>query len=201
MMADSKGNIFMVFNRSGLSEYPGVFYTAKPANTNFFLEDIELQKGLGDFNIYCGNTTNPFIRFEDYTDIMFDPVDSNYFWIMGEYIGQDSKWKSRIGKILIDDLIVSGIEELNETKREKLTNYPNPFNPATTISFNLNERTFVRIIIYDALGRKIEELINTEMEKGNHSYYYSNNGLSAGVYYYQLYTSYFVETKKMVLLK
>jgi len=201
MMADSKGNILMVYNRSGQAEYPGVFYTAKPAITNSFLEDITLQEGLGDFNFYCGNTTNPFIRFEDYTDIMFDPVDSNYIWIMGEYIGSDNKWKSRIGKILIDDIIISGIEELNESKRESLTNYPNPFNPVTTISFNLKESTFARIIIYDALGRKIAELISTVLDKGDHSYQYTNNKLAGGVYYYQLQTSSSVETKKMVLLK
>jgi hypothetical protein len=201
MMADSKGNVFIVYNRSGQSEYPGVFYTAKPAKTNFFLEDIALQEGLGDFNIYCGNTTNPYIRFEDYTDIMFDLVDSNYIWIMGEYIDSDNKWKSRIGKILIDDIIISGIEELNEAKRVSLSNYPNPFNPSTTISFSLPERSFVRIVIYDALGEKIEELINTEMDIGNHSFQYSNKNLAGGVYYYQLQTNSFFETKKMVLLK
>lgn len=201
MMADSKGNVFMVYNRSGQSEYPGVFYTAKLANNNMFLEDIALQEGLGDFNLYCGNTTNPYIRFEDYADIMFDPTDSNFIWIMGEYIGSDNKWKTKVGKLQANELLVSGITDSKQNVKGSLTNYPNPFNPSTTISFFISQRSHVRLIVYDALGRNVEQLINAEMEQGNHSYDYSDHTLAAGVYYYQLITESSVETKKMILLK
>ncbi len=201
MMADSKGNVFIVYNRSGPSEYPGIFYSAKPANTDFFIDDIPLQEGLGDLNIFCGNTANPFIRFEDYTDIMFDPVDSNFLWIMGEYVGSDNKWKTRIGKVETFDLLVSTNEELNQVKRKILTNYPNPFNPGTTVNFTIPEKTFVQLFIYDALGKRVDELINAEMDKGDHSYYYSNDRLAGGVYYYQLITKSFIDTKKMIFLK
>ena len=81
-------------------------------------------------------------------------------------------------------------------------NYPNPFNPSTLIQFTLPEDVNnVSLIIYDALGQKVAELINGSMQAGYHQYQWNAVNLTSGIYVYQLRTEKFVSTKKMMLLK
>ena len=62
-------------------------------------------------------------------------------------------------------------------------NYPNPFNPATTISFNLQQQSYVTLIISDVLGKKIEVLIDRPVSSGLHKVKWEPNRLSSGVYF------------------
>jgi hypothetical protein len=202
IMVDNEDNVFMVYNRTSAAEYPGVFYTAKPNGADIFLDDMLLKAGEGDFNIPCGNTSNPFIRFEDYTDIMFDPVDSTTLWIMGEYIGADNKWKSRVGKISTESTIgISTIGSSIPSEYMLKQNYPNPFNPATRIEFIVPQKGNVNLIIYDIMGREVALLVNSVLESGSYEYNFNAVNIAAGVYFYRLETNEFIETKKMILVK
>ena len=85
-------------------------------------------------------------------------------------------------------------------------NYPNPFNPITTINYDLPQQTHVNIMIYDILGREVVKLISEEISAGYQSITWNARNsfglqVSAGIYFYQIQTSDFVKTKKMVLLK
>ena len=85
-------------------------------------------------------------------------------------------------------------------------NYPNPFNPTTTISFGLKEAGNVRITIFNARGQVVRGLFNGEMPAGTHSLVWNgldNSGrpLASGVYYYRMDTKNYSQTKKSVLLK
>ena len=85
-------------------------------------------------------------------------------------------------------------------------NYPNPFNPNTTIRFDLPKTSDVSITIYNMLGQKIKVFNNMQISAGYHSITWNatndyGNPVSAGMYLYQLKTKEFVKTKKMVLLK
>jgi len=80
-------------------------------------------------------------------------------------------------------------------------NYPNPFNPTTNIKFSVPNRSFVKIIIYDALGRKVDEPVNSELNAGTFKVDCSGGNFSSGVYYYQLTSESYKETKRMVLIK
>jgi hypothetical protein len=80
-------------------------------------------------------------------------------------------------------------------------NYPNPFNPSTTIKFSLPEVTDVSLIIYNALGQKVTELVNGKLEAGKYSYQWDASDIATGMYIYELRTSNFVSVKKMILLK
>ena len=84
--------------------------------------------------------------------------------------------------------------------------YPNPFNPSTTLRYDLPEQATVNIIIYDMLGRQVRTLVNTTQEAGFKSVIWNatndfGNPVSAGVYLYQIQAGEFVQTRKMVLLK
>ena len=85
-------------------------------------------------------------------------------------------------------------------------NYPNPFNPTTTLRYNLPENTFVNITIYDMMGRVVKTLINSNQKAGFKSVMWNatnNTGsaLSAGLYIYTIQAGGFRQSKKMVLLK
>ena len=80
-------------------------------------------------------------------------------------------------------------------------NYPNPFNPDTKINYQLPVNSKVVIKIFNVLGQEIETLVNKFQNEGFHSILYTNHSmLPCGVYFYQLQTENYIETKKMVLL-
>jgi hypothetical protein len=87
-------------------------------------------------------------------------------------------------------------------------NFPNPFNPMTTINYSIKARGHVSLKIYDALGRLVKTLVNEEQppKPGGYTATWggSNNAgnpVSSGVYFYRLKTKGFMQTKKMVLIK
>jgi VCBS repeat-containing protein len=80
-------------------------------------------------------------------------------------------------------------------------NYPNPFNPTTTIAFGLPEADAVRIEVYDMQGRLARILVNRTMEPGHHHVQVDLSGLSSGVYVYRLTTNTIVKTRTLQLLK
>ena len=85
-------------------------------------------------------------------------------------------------------------------------NYPNPFNPSTQIQFSIPISENVRLIIYDILGNKVKEIINSDLTAGQYKYEWfgeNNEGskVGAGMYFYRLQAGSFLETKKMILLK
>jgi hypothetical protein len=80
-------------------------------------------------------------------------------------------------------------------------NYPNPFNPSTTIRYSLSKQSYVRLVVYDLLGREIAVLVDSEMGAGEQEVHFNSNNLSSGTYIYQLQAGGQMETKRMVLLK
>ncbi|MCU7494430.1 MAG: T9SS type A sorting domain-containing protein [Ignavibacteria bacterium] len=80
-------------------------------------------------------------------------------------------------------------------------NYPNPFNPSTTIRYSLPENAMVSLKVYDVIGREVARLVNSEMKAGLHEVHFDASRLSSGLYFYQLSTDKFVQTKKMMLIK
>ena len=79
--------------------------------------------------------------------------------------------------------------------------YPNPFNPTTTIRFELPSRTKLSVKVYDILGREVITLADEIREAGTHHVHFDAGGLASGVYFYRLQAGSFIETKKMMLLK
>jgi PKD repeat protein len=80
-------------------------------------------------------------------------------------------------------------------------NYPNPFNPSTNINYSLPEASKVSIVVYDLLGQKVAELVNTEKAAGYHTVAFDASALSSGIYIYQIRAGAFSQTKKMMLIK
>ena len=81
-------------------------------------------------------------------------------------------------------------------------NYPNPFNPSTVIEFSLPENVGnVKLSIYNALGEKVAELVNTALTAGKYQYQWNAQNVATGMYIYELRTDNFVSSNKMLLVK
>ncbi len=96
--------------------------------------------------------------------------------------------------------VVSVTEEI-PTVYALRQNHPNPFNPVTSITFQLPEKSFVNITVYNSLGMVVDRLVNTELSAGSYSYTWNGKGMASGIYYYRMTSRNFTETKKMLLLK
>ena len=80
-------------------------------------------------------------------------------------------------------------------------NYPNPFNPSTVISFTTNSEQFVRLSVFNILGKKVATLMNRKLGAGQYHVSFNASQLPAGVYLYSLEAGSFTATKRMILLK
>lgn len=80
-------------------------------------------------------------------------------------------------------------------------NYPNPFNPTTTIRFDIADEEFVSLRIFDVLGRQLSTLANERMQPGSYSRVLDASSLATGIYFYRLQVGGFVDTRKLVLTK
>jgi len=84
-------------------------------------------------------------------------------------------------------------------------NYPNPFNPSTNIQYAISTQQFVQLKVYDVLGNEVTTLVNEEIAAGEYEVEFNtssfNNQISSAVYFYQLKTGNYIESKKMILAK
>jgi hypothetical protein len=111
---------------------------------------------------------------------------------------------------LAQSLWDSGIVGIHDEEPFKLTyklehNYPNPFNPATKISYRIAEPGHVQLIIYDLLGREITTLVNQTQNAGSYTVNFDASAagyeISSGVYFCILKAGSFVQSRKMLLVK
>lgn len=80
-------------------------------------------------------------------------------------------------------------------------NYPNPFNPTTTVNYDLPSAGYVRLAIYDVLGREVQVLVDREQKPGKYEAKWNAGDFPSGVYFYSLKAGDFSMTKKMILVK
>jgi hypothetical protein len=117
-------------------------------------------------------------------------------WGLGTTRSDMGAYGGGVGQIDIDDNEPELPEQYSLSQ-----NYPNPFNSNTIISFHLPEPSNVKIEIFDILGRKIQTLLNEYTPTGHHQVQWSSGGLSSGIYFYNIKTDNYSETKKMLLIK
>jgi hypothetical protein len=100
--------------------------------------------------------------------------------------------------------LITGIEPIGNTIPDKFElnqNYPNPFNPTTNIKFSIPNAGAVKLIVYDALGKQVKELVNGNYGAGSYIVDFDAASLATGVYFYRLETNGFTDIKKMMLIK
>ena len=80
-------------------------------------------------------------------------------------------------------------------------NYPNPFNPTTHIRFNIPETANAKLTVFNVMGEEVATLVNGVMQAGGHTVSWNAASMPTGVYFYQLESGNFSQTKKLLLVK
>jgi len=126
--------------------------------------------------------------------------DSGSHLIIGQRMGE------QMINILIDNIDTPTSTESTGVGRPTevalAQNYPNPFNPVTTINYQINVQTRVRLEVFDIMGRSVASLVNRESQfPGTYTVHFDASGLTSGVYVYRLQVGTMVFTRKMTLIK
>jgi parallel beta-helix repeat protein len=151
-------------------------------------------------------------------------LGSVYFHQLGDTIEARKYFNQLIKKYPDDDLTFQAVylldeeenfEFLEKSGKEQITtkhstipkkfalyeNFPNPFNPTTTIQYDLPEDANVIITVYNNTGKKIKELVNGFKQAGSYQVVFDAQGLSSGIYFYRIKAGIFTDVKRMLLLK
>jgi Secretion system C-terminal sorting domain len=153
---------------------------------------------LGDLNWYPSDLADYQANRAQYIAALQDSM-TNATWV---YTPGDSA-----SAIITPDMVAVKYESSNLPNSYYLgNNYPNPFNPSTTIKFGLPQQSEVTITIFNVLGQKVFEETAKSLAAGIHSFSFDASQLSSGIYIYNIRAvgangKNFVASKKMVLLK
>lgn len=125
----------------------------------------------------------------------------------GKYILADAVM-IMINRKLSPDVVITSVKDEEKTGRKAVldnyrleNNYPNPFNPSTTIRYSIPSGSNVSLKVFDMLGREVTTLISENLPAGTHQLEFNAGSLSSGVYFYRLTAGNFSQTKKMLLAK
>jgi hypothetical protein len=105
---------------------------------------------------------------------------------------------------ILTGLCLTGIKPASNELPEEFRlyqNYPNPFNPATKIKFDIPAETFVKLIVFDNLGRETATLVNDILKPGIYETEWNASNYASGIYFLSLHAGSFIETKKLLLVK
>jgi hypothetical protein len=163
-----------------INNEPGEF-TFSDENGSF---EIKLPAGI--YDIYAER-----VFYEDIIEYQIEVFDGEFTQL---YI-------SMTGTVDMEEsTIISSASDFN------LTNFPNPFNPTTTINFSLPEESNVNLSVYNVKGQKVKQLVNEHFTSGQHSIVWSgkdnnNKSVSSGIYFYKISAGKSTSMRKMLLLK
>ena len=198
---------------------PGFAVTQKYASLSGY---YKFTKAVDDIlSIAVTMTKNNNVIGEGLLDISSGASSYTSFKIELTYIGNDIPDKCNIyivissadtnsaahsgSSALIDNLSMSTATSVdNESIPDNYSlsqNYPNPFNPSTTIKYQIANTGNVTLKVYDILGNEIKTLVDGQKAPGKYEVNFDGSKLSSGLYFYQLKTPGFVQTKKMMMLK
>ncbi|MFC1650865.1 T9SS type A sorting domain-containing protein [Candidatus Latescibacterota bacterium] len=159
--------------------------TLAPDGSIWFATQKGLMKRFEDEWI---SVTDPDIGYS--SGLLFD--SSNTLWFIAQNIGVAS---------YSDNPVYIHDNSLNPDTFSLIGNYPNPFNPSTTISFTLPETDHAKLSVYSITGQMIANLVDERLSRGNHKINFDAKGLPSGAYFYRLVTGSGVKTGKILLLR
>jgi len=176
-------------------------------NTGLTGDIIKSISGTGNF-VFAGPFSEGVFKSTNRGDLWtFDGLPQNT--VLSLYLSDTllyaGLYQNGVAKRNLDD-ITSVVPEESENKNplsfKLLQNFPNPFNTATTIEFELPVNCNVSLKIFDMLGRNVATLVDNEtIRAGRHTKLWNASSFASGVYIYQLLTDSFIETKKLILLR
>jgi hypothetical protein len=137
-----------------------------------------------------------------------EAVNENDFWVGRTHYEDDVIFDNIGGSSEPEIIEQTNSATVNTFQNEFLPieyklygNYPNPFNPSTTIKFFIPVNGYVTLAVYDAAGREVSTLISEQITAGTHEVIFGANGLASGLYFCKITVNNFSDVKKMILVK
>ena len=167
-----------------------------------------------------GFKTDSTGRTHNVTATLPEDVDYSPLWMVNIYDNADFDMVHDLASAQMANILVmgaanvncpvvenessSGVEQFGNStpsSYELDQNFPNPFNPSTTIRFSVPSSEFVSLRIYNSIGEKVAELVNQVLPAGIYNVNWNAENVSSGVYFYKIEAGSFINTKKMILLR
>jgi len=141
---------------------------------------------------------NPFNGNDYATGFAVDASDNVY---VAGYVNVSGQTNIVCSRYSPNPFGVHPISSEIPSKFELKQNYPNPFNPSTKIRFALPASSFVKLVVYDLLGKEVQTLVNENLNAGVFDASWTSDRVSSGVYFYKLTAGNFSDIKKMIITK
>jgi hypothetical protein len=156
------------------------------------------------FRIYLGKESGSYERIATTADTVFviRDVDENVRWFAAVApVDKQEIEGEPVETSFVPQEILPVPHRVIPLAFKLFNNYPNPFNGATLIQFDLPAAGFVSLKILDPLGRELATLVDQQLDGGQYSFQWDGTIFASGVYFYRLQAAGYAETKKMILLK
>jgi hypothetical protein len=205
-----------VFRRNGPNSFVKIDSVFEFADNNNMLScDIKILNGSSQPTILMGSFNGRLYTYQysgtnlvkDYENLSYPGASiRRVYWLpTANYDGYFNTWSGSNANgtfyIFKKDATV-GVPNNNSPVRFTLfQNFPNPFNPATTIIYELSFQTNANITLYSSDGKFVKQILNGSKTPGRYKVEFNSAGLSSGVYFYRLTVDQGSETKTMVLVK
>ena len=162
-----------------------------------------------------GRSNREFQYYNVYLDDELAGTTTDLFWQYDNLVnGQthvaavSAQYDEGMSDIVTFEFIYEGTGASNNlvSVTELKGNYPNPFNPTTTIGFSINDPGRVTLTIYNMKGQMVKTLVDANMVRDNHTVIWNgtdnnNSKVTSGIYFYKMITERYTSTKKMILMK
>jgi len=170
---------------------------------------LQVQANFKKNGVYIGGGANNLVPTNSYTEfginISYITEDIPDSVLIAIFIVSGTGFPHVGSKMFIDDLFWGGAtnveSEISDLNFELKQNFPNPFNPATKISWQAPVGGHQTLKVYDVLGNDVATLVNEEKPAGVYEVKFDASGLSSGIYFYKLQAGSYTQIKKMILMR
>jgi hypothetical protein len=197
--SDGSENMYLSFSRSSKTEYASMY------RTGMLLTDGAIQ---ASNLVKAGISTNTSGRWGDYNAIANDPVDAGDVWMYAGWANSSNRWATWNAATSFGTPPVAQRYDVAETPASTpgaafalKGNFPNPFNPVTTIHYTVPAEMHVALKVYNVIGQEVATLLDGIVNGGEHQTTWDASSVPSGVYYYRLEAGHNVSVGKMSLIK
>jgi len=163
--------------------------------------------GIGGNKVHIATKNRGNTTFTDYS-YSYSPTAGQYrvYYDVKAYFSPDGttstpNYKMVRGEEINNQAQKKGSQSEELIKEYAISNFPNPFNPSTRITYQLPKAGHVQIKVYDAIGKEVATLVNKHMEVGKYEVSFGKNDLPSGMYIYTIKVNDYFASKKMLLIK